>query len=89
MERHTMRNLILIFALGSMLVFASGCLTRRDAVYLSRGDPVRLRQTVRSVKVWVYGQSGRLQEAVIDLPEGSYVVADLDQPTVAEINIGE
>jgi hypothetical protein len=54
--------------LAVILIFC-GC-TR--TIYVPSGEPVRLRQTVRSVKVWVLDAEGIPTAGVMDLPEGWY-----------------
>lgn len=64
-------------ALAAMLfasVCSSGCATR--TVLVPPGEPVRLRETLRGVKVWVADKDGREIEGVVDLPEGWYCLAD-------------
>lgn len=66
-------------ALGAMLfasVCSSGCATRERTVLVPPGEPVRLREPLRNVKVWVADKDGREVEGVVDLPEGWYVLAD-------------
>lgn len=55
-------------------VFLSGCATR--TVLVPPGEPVRLRETLRGVKVWIADKNGREIEGVVDLPEGWYVLPD-------------
>ena len=55
-------------------VFCGGCGTR--AVVIPPGEPVRLRETVKRVKVWVADGQGREVPAVVDLPEGWWALAD-------------
>jgi len=52
----------------------SGCATR--TVLVPPGEPVRLRETLRGVKVWVADKNGREIEGVVDLPAGWYVLPD-------------
>jgi hypothetical protein len=49
----------------------AGC-TR--TIYVPHGTPVRLRETVRNVKVWVKDADGRSVPGNIDLPEGWYAL---------------
>ena len=51
----------------------SGC---NRTIYVPSGEPVRLRETVRSVKVWVLDMDGKPIPSVMDLPEGGYYLAD-------------
>ena len=56
------------------LAFSSGCGTR--VVLVPPGEPVRLRETLRAVKVWAADKTGREVEGTVDLPEGWYVLPD-------------
>jgi hypothetical protein len=53
-----------------VLLALPGCGTR--TIYVQSGEPVRLRETVRSAKVSVLDQDGRPVAGVMDLPEGWY-----------------
>jgi hypothetical protein len=41
-------------------------------VYVPHGDAVRLRETVKGVKVWVKTKDGDIVPGEMDLPEGWY-----------------
>lgn len=41
-------------------------------IYVPDGEPVRLRETVRSAKVWVLDENGKPVAGKMDLPEGWY-----------------
>lgn len=43
-----------------------------DTVYVPDGQAVRLRETVRGVKVWVKTSDGDTVPGKMDLPEGWY-----------------
>ncbi len=43
-------------------------------IYIPHGEPVRLRETVKDVKVWVMGADGQAVAGVMDLPEGWYAL---------------
>lgn len=58
----------------------------RDAILIQPGDPVTLRETVPSVKVWVADEDGTLKAAVADLPKGCEVRVLNIRPG-AEINL--
>ena len=63
-------------ALPGMLLAAllvGGC---ARTIYVPDGTPVRLRQTVRGVKVWVLDAGGRPVAGRMDLPEGWYCLPD-------------
>ena len=44
--------------------------------YIPHGTPVRLRETVEDVKVWVKDADGGPVAGKMDLPEGWYVLPD-------------
>ncbi len=54
--------------------FSAGCGSR--VIVIPPGEPVRLRETVKRVKVWVADGQGREVPAVVDLPEGWWALAD-------------
>ncbi|MBN2559360.1 MAG: hypothetical protein JXQ75_00315 [Phycisphaerae bacterium] len=56
------------------LVCLSGCAER--VVMVPPGEPVRLRQTVKNVKVWVADGQGKEMPAIIDIPEGWWTLPD-------------
>ncbi len=57
------------------LVFMlAGCGQR--TIYVPDGTPVRLRETVKNVKVWVKDDAGNTSASRMDLPEGWYCLAD-------------
>jgi len=58
-------------ALVAVLFIGAGC-TR--TIYVPHGEPVRLRETVNDVKVWVMGPDGQPVAGKMDLPEGWYVL---------------
>ncbi len=49
---------------------------------MPHGEPVRLRETVEDVKVWVKDADGQPMPGRMDLPEGCYClpVPDNDEP---------
>jgi hypothetical protein len=51
----------------------SGCLFT-DTIYIPHGTPVRLRETVQNVKVWVLDKDGTPVASKMDLPEGWFVL---------------
>ena len=61
---------LIVVAIICILIVGAGCFTR--TVYVPAGQPVRLRQTVRSVKVWVIDKDGKPVPSVKDLQEGGY-----------------
>ncbi len=57
-----------------VLACLSGCATR--VVLVPPGEPVRLRETLRAVKVWAADKTGREVEVTVDLPAGWYCLPD-------------
>ena len=51
----------------------SGC---NRTLYVQPGEPVRLRETIRSAKVWVLDANGKATAGTMDLPEGWYCMPD-------------
>ena len=70
MIRRRMAALILLCGIAC----ASGCGTR--TVYVPHGSPVRLRETVRGVKIWAQDKNGEWVPGRLDLPEGWYALPD-------------
>lgn len=54
-----------------LAAMASGCVR---TVYVPPGEPVRLRETILNVKVWVMNEDGRAVAGRMDLPEGWYAL---------------
>ena len=63
------KHWVIAFAL---LVLLSGCGVR--TVYVPHGTPVRLRETVEDVKVWVKDADGHVVAGKMDVPEGWYAL---------------
>lgn len=68
-----------------LCAFIFGCPVR--TVYVPQGDAVKLRETVKDVKVWVKTKSGDIVAGQMDLPEGWFCLPlddedlkDLDDP---------
>ena len=68
------RKLMIIILITMLL---AGC-TR--TIYVPHGTPVRLRETVKNVKVWVKDADGKPVAGKMDLPEGWYALP-VDQNT--------
>jgi len=68
------KKLLLVLALAAL----SGCVTR--TIYVPHGDPVRLREKLKGVKIWAFDKDGVLVEGEMDLPEGWYCVPDIKAP---------
>lgn len=81
------KDLVLIFlgaCIAILIAFGvSGCFSSRT-VYIKNGDPVRLRQTIEKVKVWVIDEDGEAIPGEMDLPEGWFAL-----PLDAEGNGGK
>jgi hypothetical protein len=56
------------------IAFSLGCGTR--TIYVKKTDPVRLREKLYGVKVWVFDKNGNAVAGVLDLDEGLYVLSD-------------
>ncbi len=54
------------------LVLLTGCGVR--TIYVPHGTPVRLRETVKDVKVWIKDTDGQPVAGKMDLPEGWYAL---------------
>jgi len=53
------------------ILLLAGC-TR--TIYVPHGTPVRLRETVKDVKVWVKDAGGEPVAGQMDIPEGWYAL---------------
>lgn len=60
-------------------VFALGCGSTRT-VYVRDGEPMRLRQPLPKVKVWVRDKSDKEVPGEVDIPEGWYALPDPGEP---------
>ena len=59
-------------ALVLLMALLVGCTTH--SVYVPDGTPVRLRESLEDVKVWILDAGGKPVASEIDLPEGWYVL---------------
>lgn len=62
---------------GALLIsclLLTGCFER--TVYIPDGTPVKLRETVKSVKIWVKTKDGQTIATEMDLQEGWFVLPD-------------
>ena len=59
-----------VIAFLVMLLALPGCGAR--TIYVPSGEPVRLRETVCSAKVWALDENGKPVAGVMNLPEGWY-----------------
>ena len=55
-----------------VLMLATGAAGCTRTVYVSDGEPVRLRETVKNVKVWIKDADGNIIAGRVDLLEGGY-----------------
>ena len=53
------------------ILVLTGCVR---TIYVPHGTPVRLRETVKDVKVWVKDSGGEPVAGRMDLPEGWYAL---------------
>lgn len=70
--RDTWARSAVILVLVLSLVVVTGCGRATRTIYVPPGEPVRLRETIRSVKVWVADKDGKPVAGRMDLPEGWY-----------------
>ena len=78
------RKTLPVLALFVVLLLLSGGGCGARTIYVPSGEPVRLRDTVRSAKVWVLDEKGQPVAGVMDLPEGWFclpVPPDPETPT--------
>ena len=62
-------------ALGlAVCLFLSGCGVK--TVYVPDGTPVRIREEVKGVKVWVMDADGKPRPSAMDIPAGWYALSD-------------
>ena len=74
--RKKVRDFWLVCFFLFLLSGTAGC-TR--TIYVPHGTPVRLRETVRNVKVWVKDADGQVVAGKMDLPEGWFCLpVDVD-----------
>ena len=74
-----MMKRLLTLLMMTVGVLMSSC-TAREVIYLdsSSTKTVRLRETVKNVKVWVKNESGESVSGVADLSEGGYYRSSLE-----------
>jgi len=53
------------------ILLLAGCVR---TIYVPHGTPVRLRETVKDVKVWVKDAGGEPVAGKMDIPEGWYAL---------------
>ena len=67
------RHLAILFFAVSLSIYIGGCGTR--TIYVPDGSPVRIRETVKSAKVWVLDKDGEPVPSVMDIPAGWFTLA--------------
>ena len=70
--RKKVREFWLIVVFLVLLPAAVGCVR---TVYVPAGTPVRLRETLKNVKVWVKDADGTVVPGKMDLPKGWYALS--------------
>lgn len=65
---------------AAILLLALTCVGCARTVYVPAGEPVRLRETVKNVKVWVMGADGKPIAGTMNLQEGWYVLSLENEP---------
>jgi len=67
-----------VFALICFLLVAASCSTPPfyRVVYVPWGKAVRLRETLKKVKIWVKTEDGKTVPGEIDIPEGWFALPD-------------
>jgi hypothetical protein len=69
--RKKVREFWLIVVFLVFIPATAGCVR---TVYIPAGSPVRLRETLKNVKVWVKDADGSVVAGKMDLPEGWYAL---------------
>lgn len=82
--RATWKTPVLLILIAAVTFPLGGCWFRQvRTVYIEDGQPVRLRETIKSAKVWVPGKDGTPVAGVVDLPEGWYCLPLTEEPEPA------
>ncbi len=63
------KRFVIVLTATLMLV---GCLSLYRTIYVPHGDAVKLRETIKDVKVWIKTKDGEIIPGKMDLPEGWY-----------------
>jgi hypothetical protein len=53
--------------------FLTGCVSTKT-VYISDGEPVRIRETIKNAKVWTLDTDGKPVAGKMDIPAGWYAL---------------
>ncbi|MBN1554458.1 MAG: hypothetical protein JXA11_06915, partial [Phycisphaerae bacterium] len=67
-----------LVVLLALLVLPVGCMRTRT-VYIPPGEPVRLRETVKNVKIWTVDKNGKPVPGKVNLAEGWYCLPDMKE----------
>lgn len=82
--RATWKTPVVLILIAAATCPLGGCWFRQvRTVYIEDGQPVRLRETIKSAKVWVPGKDGTPVAGVVDLPEGWYCLSLSEEPESA------
>ena len=73
--RSKVRKFWIILLVFVLTFLSAGCVR---TIYVPHGTPVRLRERVENVKVWVKDADGNVVAGKMDLPEGWYAL-DVDE----------
>ena len=68
--------LVVLLALSCVAVGGAGCTQQYRTVYIPSGEPVRLREPLKDVKIWTKDKDGNNIPGKVDIPEGYYVLPD-------------
>ena len=61
-----------------MCLFLTGCVSTKT-VYISDGEPVRIRETIKNTKVWTLDADGNPIAGRMDIPAGWYALPFTDK----------
>ncbi|MDD4061993.1 MAG: hypothetical protein PHW08_15005 [Kiritimatiellae bacterium] len=67
--------LVVLLALSCVAAGGAGC-TQYRTVYIPPGEPVRLREPLKDVKIWTKDKDGNNIPGKVDIPEGWYCLPD-------------
>ena len=68
--------LVVLLALSCVAVGAAGCTQQYRTIYIPPGEPVRLREPLKDVKIWTKDKDGNNIPGKVDIPEGWYCLPD-------------
>lgn len=79
-----MMNLKAAFTAVLLITALASCARVKTVIFISDGDPVRLREPIKSAPVWVAGDGGVWVPGLIDIPAGWYCLPDPAEETPVE-----